>query len=162
MRDVQPISTQPLRPSRNVRPPPSADALHAKGLLAPESDPYLYLDARARKTVTWLEARGMQGIRSVSVSEREGSPTPDIAFNYQGALSTLEIKMLDAASSSAINGSVRAGHRQSRMIIVDGRQARVDRKVGENGVRRGVRDSGNDIDQVILILEDGSAIGWKP
>lgn len=161
VRDVQPISAQPLRASRDVRPPPSADALLAEGLVAPESDPYRYVDARARKILAWLEARGMRAMRSVKVSGREGSPTADIVFNHQGTLSTLEIKTVDAASSSAINGSIRAGRRQSRLILVDCRQAGVGREVGETGIRRGVRDSGNDIDQVILVLVDGSAIGWK-
>jgi hypothetical protein len=44
----------------------------------------------------------------------------------------------------------------------DFRDSRLDLATGIEGVRRAVRQNGNDLEQLIVMLRHDSRLGWKP
>ncbi len=141
---------------------PTAGELQAEGLVAPTDDPYRYFDSKERATVDWLAANGVSGIRSVRTRDRPGEPTPDTVFDHAAGLATLEMKAPDKPSEGAIDRGVRYGRKQSRIVVIDCRHAGTELNTAESGLRRAISHHGQDVDQVIVVVSDGSAIGWRP
>jgi hypothetical protein len=52
--------------------------------------------------------------------------------------------------------------KQSRIVVIDCRYAGTELNAAESGLRRAISHYGQDVDQVIVVVSDGSAIGWRP
>lgn len=141
--------------------PPTVAELKAVSLIASTDDPYQYFTEDERVTATWLAARGLVGIRSVRERDRPGEPTPDAVFDHGAGVVTLELKSPEAPTSEAVYRGIRHGRVQSRMIVIDGRRIGTPIDLAASGLRRAVRIYGVNVDQVIVVTADESAIGWK-
>lgn len=144
------------------RPPPTVDELNAEGLIAPENDPYCYLNEEERAIAQWLADRALTGVRSVRARDRPGEPTPDAVFDRDERLATIEMKTLKSPSDGAVYNGLRYGRRQSRIVVIDGRPTGITPDIATSGLHRAARIHGVDIDQAIIVVTDGPALGWKP
>lgn len=141
--------------------PPSANHLIQEGLVATNDDPDRFFAGSERSIAGWLRAKGVRELRSVRERSVENEPTPDSVFDQFGVTNTLEMKALDQPTEGALSGAIRRGRRQSPIVVVDGRSVQISRGVAEAGLRRAVRSYGNDLRQVLVVLDDEAVIGWK-
>lgn len=153
------VQETPRRPAR-TRQAPSYESLQDR--VAPEEDPHRYFTPAERDTATFLEANGVNGLRSVDRSIDEGEKTPDGVFDDQGKMSTIEFKRPSGLTEEAVHRNIRFARRQSRLVVLDYRGSDLAEAIAIAGLRRAVRDYGNDVDQAIVVFGDGWRVGWKP
>lgn len=141
---------------RHQPSPPSVEVLRAQGLVAGQHEPDRWFSAEERLTAGWLRGRGLE---VVSVQRREGRhlKTPDAVV--PSAEVTIEIKH-PVATSNAIVQRVRVGRKQSRRIVIDLRGSGAYRDLAEVALSSAVRMYGDDLDEVVLIVNDDLALGW--
>ncbi len=139
--------------------PPSYRLLDDSGLIATTANPAVYHDEKERSTSDWLANRGVT-TRSVLRRKGEGEKTPDSVLDAEDA--TLELKMMEAASSNSVRNNIRNARKQSRRVVVDGRRVGVDPAVAEEGLREALRKYGSQLDEVLIIYGNGTgdAISW--
>lgn len=142
--------------------PPSVAELEAARLVAPDDDPYRYFSPKERVLADWLSAHGITGLRSVRARDRPGKPTPDAVFDHVDGWATLEMKTLDSPAENAVRAGVRSGRKQSPIVVIDGCGVAIPPDRATTALRKAIRVHGVDLRQVIVVLADGSALGWKP
>lgn len=152
----------PKKPKTKRKPFTFAE-LNAFDALAPEDDPDRYFLENEQAVADWLATRGVVGTRSV---QEDTSGTAD--RRPDGVListDTVEFKTLEAGGdedevSGTIADACRRGRTQSGRIIFDGRRIGLDRATAERGIARAVGRYGQDITELVIILADGSSVGW--
>jgi len=152
------------RPRREAVPRdrPTVTDLIDRELIAPDSDPFRGFNADERAAAEWLSDNNVRGVRAVARRLGEREVTPDAVFDSADGTRTLEIKTLNSPTVNAVHRNIRSAARQASIIVIDGRAAGISRAQAEAGLANGVRSEGSDIEQVIVVLGDGSAIGWRP
>jgi hypothetical protein len=144
---------------------PTAVELESAGKVAPRDDPDRYFSERERATAQWLRSRGVEGVRSVDRRMGQHEKTPDAVFDHPDGLATVEFKDPDKPTAQSVRRSARSGRKQSGLIVIDYRDelgTGMERETGIEGMRAAVRNYGAEIEQMIVILGDGTPIGWKP
>ncbi|HET9875715.1 MAG TPA: hypothetical protein VFQ37_08105, partial [Mycobacterium sp.] len=150
------------RRHRRSKTVPSVAELESEGLIAPDDDPHRYFDQRERSIAEWLAANGVHGLRSVRRRHGHRRRTPDGIFDRGNSCATIEMKAPSAATADGVRRNTRVGTEQSRIVVLDFRGSGLDLATGIDGVRRVVRQNGNDLDQLIVMLKGNSRLGWKP
>lgn len=162
--DVEPVHETPrYEAGDNTRP--TAVELESAGKVAPRDDPDRYFSERERATAQWLRSRGVEGVRSVDRRMGQHEKTPDAVFDHPDGLATVEFKDPDKPTAQSVRRSARSGRKQSGLIVIDYRDelgTGMERETGIEGMRAAVRNYGAEIEQMIVILGDGTPIGWKP
>jgi hypothetical protein len=159
--NVRHIPETTRRSAREMLPPTVSD-LDGLGLIAPPSDPHRYFSGSERLAAQWLEGNGLIGLRSVKRSVGDQQKTPDATFGTGENVSTLEIKSPTTTTEDGVHRQVRAGRKQSRILVLDFRRSVIELPTAKAGLRRAIRDYGRDVDQIILVLSAASPIGWTP
>jgi hypothetical protein len=84
------------------------------------------------------------------------------APNHVTGPATLELKATSRPSAGGVGRGIRYGRKQSRIVVIDCRYAGTGLNTAESGLRRAINHHDHDVDQVIVVVSDGSAIGWRP
>lgn len=139
----------------NPEPPTIADI--PSELWAPEDDPHRYFSDEERRAAAWLESHGVR-LRSIRPRNLPGQRTPDSMLVNRST--TVEIKGVDEASSTAVLARIRDGRRQSRRLVIDGRDVGLTPSDAERGIRRALGVYGGQLDEVLILLADHAGVPW--
>jgi hypothetical protein len=136
--------------------PPTFEELAEAGVIAPADDPDRFFNKAERATAAWLRSRGLDVL---SVNRRTGqrARTPDAVI--AGEPVTLETKGAVASENSIVQ-QIRGGRGQSRRIVVDARSENANLATAQAGLAHALRHYGQQLDEVVIVLTDGSAVGW--
>lgn len=157
--DVNHVFTSTLgglvRPDRPPTPPTYAD-LEAEGLIAPADDPGRWFGHEEAATAAWLHDRGCPVL---SVKRRQGQHrrTPDAVALHVAV--TIETKGADS-SANAIAQRIREGRKQARHVVLDLRGTGGAIDDARAGLDLALGRYGQHLDEIVLVLADGLAIGW--
>ncbi len=139
-------------PTIRTKTPPSVDQLAREQLIGQGWEHFTHEE---RAIARWLRDHGAE-VRSVNVSRIDGRRTPDAVL---GAV-TVEFKSLQRASATSIARNIRIARLQSRRLVIDGRKAQLDEEGAVDGLVQSFRRTGADLDEVVLLLEDGRGLHW--
>lgn len=137
--------------------PSVMDLIHS---LAPEDDPDRYFLPKEKYAAEWLRFDG--GHQIISVDRSNNVRHPDAILNDGMNWCTVEIKTLTTPSPNAVIQNLRLGRRQSRIVVLDGQPAKLSWESAETGAQGAIRRYGDDFDQIIVRLGDGSSLHWMP
>lgn len=136
--------------------PPSYEELDTQGLIAPVDDPDHWFSPEEVATASWLRDRDCP-VRSVRRREGQHHKTPDAVAMHVAV--TIETKTADS-SGNAISQRIREGRKQARRVVLDLRGTEATIKEAQAGIDLALGRYGQQLDEIVLILADDTAVGW--
>ena len=151
----------------------TVDAITEKELLAPPDDPHRYLDTKVRSDGTLmletdqrehemaqiLQDRFGISLTSVKESRDPGQPSPDTV--HPPTRTTIELKRIERGTLNAVKQAIRNGAKQSSTVIVDATVEPVDEATAIGAVRSVLSQSGDRVDEVVVLLPGDLTLRWS-
>lgn len=138
-----------LPPPTLVSPPATVQELADLGLISDGLDDLTASELRTAQLLTGT-------LRSVVVPLRpeEIRRTPDLVLEIGSSSVTVELKALRRPTASAVRQNLRRGRRQSRRVVIDGRDVGLNERTALAGLSSGLSLFGGDLDELLIVGRD--------
>ncbi len=142
----------------------SPQQLEAWNSVAPDTleDRWKYFEPHEADIARWLDGRGVR-VRSVREFKKRRSPDAVTAGDHPVPI---EFKTLNPAdgrtySHSQCKKNVREASAKCRRVVVDARTTRATVEQAGATVVEIIRENGANLDEIVLIVERGTAVAWR-